>query len=485
VNPEASLFAEANTLLSRRAFLLGSTLPLFMELRPGFAQEACASQAHIVLLADYVIANRSKLPKLQNRQHGTVSAYLKIMYQQLAAEQVAALVEPLANAKVDRARELLLTWRISTNGLEETLTSATPEIREDFLTSGGGFSPLRAATRSGEIAFFFDKLAAMPEEKRGGLEKGAALSVIDVDDESKKALGAEALTRKLYVLAASLAATQDDANAWPVFLAALQDLKRAEALTTMLHWLPALKGKPALPRPAPANAEGQMVRALIHETTIAAARIPERDYLGTYLNQTGDFAGSGRAAAAIIDLTREGAAIDMETAWLVIYESLVESSGNRAEMDKKLQNIPVTGVRFGGDNVREVLDHMLAIEALKTHAANGGASRPPELQGASADFAPQYKTWQDAAAVIAAGGDLAPLKSSGQKLSIAANLLFAAGRHEELAKFLTSTVPNSDSIRLAEMFAEALDRRCNSYLAFPAEAVLMPGTPIFRFEPQA
>jgi hypothetical protein len=456
-----------------------------MGLRPGFAQEACVSQDHIVLLADYVIANRSKLPKLQNRRYGTVSAYLKIKYQQLGSEQIAALVEPLANAKVDRAGELLLTWRISANGLEETLASGASEVQVDVLTLGEGFSSLRAAIRSGEIAFFFDKLAAIQEDKRQGIEKGAALSVIDVDDESKKVLGAEALSRKLYVLAAGLAATQDDRNAWPVFLAALQDLGRAEALTTMLHWLPALKGNPALPRPAPANADGQMVRALIHETTIAAARIPQRDYLATYLNQTGDFAGAGRAAAAIIDLTREGAEIDMETAWLVIYESLVESSGNRAEIDKKLKAIPVTGARFGGDNVREVLDHMLAIEALKAYTAKGGASRPPELQGASADFQPQYKAWQDAAAVIAAGGDLAALRSSGQKLLIAANLLFASGRHEELAKFLTSTVPNSDSIRLAEVFAEALDRHCNGFLAFPAEAVIMPGTPMFSFEPQA
>lgn len=442
-------------------------------------------QDHIVLLADYVIANRSKLPKLQNRRHGAISAYLKIMHQGLAAEQVAALVEPLANAKVDRARELLLTWRISANGLEETFKNPATDAEQDFLVPGGGFSPLRAAIRSGEIAFFFDKLAAMPADSRSRFEPPIAQSVIDVDDESKKTLIAEALARKLYVLAASLAATQDDVNAWPVFLAALQDLERAQSLTTMLYWLPALKGKPALPRPAAADAQAQMGRTLVHETMIAAARIPERDYLLTYLNQTGDFAGAGRAAAAIIDLTREGAAIDMETAWLVIYESLVESSGNRAAMDKTLKNIPVNSVRFGGDNVREVLDHMLAIEALKAHVANGGASRPPDLQGASADFEPQYKAWQDAAAVIAAGGDLAALRSSGQKLSIAANLLFASGRHEELAKFLTSTVPNSDSIRLAELFAEALDRHCNGYLAFPAEAVLMPAAPMFRFEPQA
>jgi hypothetical protein len=448
------------------------------------SQEACAAKDDVVLLADYVIANRSKLPKLQNRRNGATSAYLKIMYQGLAPEQVIALVEPLAGAKVDRARELLVSWRISVSGLEETLASTAPEGEGDVFEAGAGFSPLRAAVRSGEIPFFFDKLAAMPPPGRRALEMAVAQSVIDMDEESKKALGAEALARKLYVLAGSFAAIQDDPDAWRAFLAALNDKREGELLIPFLHWLPALRGKPPLARPPAADAKGEMTRSLIHEGMIAASRVPEREYLMTYLNFTGDLGGAGKAAAAIIDLTRDGAAIDMETAWLVIYESLVESSGDRARMDETLKTIPVARTRFGGDNVREVLDIMLAVEALKQHTANGGASRPPGIEGTSAGFAQQIKLWQDAAAVLASGGDLAGLRSSGQKLSIAANLLFASGRHRDLAKFLTSTVPNSDSIRLAELFAEALDRKCNSYLAFPAEAVLMPGAPMFKFEPQ-
>lgn len=66
-----------------------------------------------------------------------------------------------------------------------------------------------------------------------------------------------------------------------------------------------------------------------------------------------------------------------------------------------------------------------------------------------------------------------------------ANLLTAIGQLDELAKFLTSTVPNADSIRLAEVFAEALDRRCGGHLAFPGEAVTMPGMPLFRFDSQS
>jgi hypothetical protein len=104
------------------------------------------------------------------------------------------------------------------------------------------------------------------------------------------------------------------------------------------------------------------------------------------------------------------------------------------------------------------------------------------VEGASTEFVVQLPAWREAADAVGKGGDLAPFRSSGQKIGVVANLLFATGRYADLTKFLTSTVPNSDSIRLAEIYAEALDRRCSGALAFPAEAVTMPMTPLFRFE---
>jgi hypothetical protein len=124
---------------------------------------------------------------------------------------------------------------------------------------------------------------------------------------------------------------------------------------------------------------------------------------------------------------------------------------------------------------------MLAVEAFKA-AASGNGAAPGMVEGTSKEFVVQLPAWREAAAAIGQGADLAPFRSNGQKLGIVANLLFAIGQHADLAKFLTSTVPNGDSIRLAEIYAEALDRRCNGYLAFPAEAVALPGTPLFRFE---
>jgi hypothetical protein len=223
------------------------------------------------------------------------------------------------------------------------------------------------------------------------------------------------------------------------------------------------------------------MRSMSHQTTIAAAHTPEREFLLAYLNHTADYAGTGAAATMINELTRDGALIDMETAWLVVFEALKEASASKDNVDSALKSIPFAASRFGNTHIRDALDTMLAVEAFKAAASGSGA--PPEMvEGASSEFVVQLPGWKEASEAIGKGGDLAPFRSSGQKLGIVANLLFATGRYADLTKFLTSTVPNNDSIRLAELYAEALDRRCGSMLAFPAEAVTMPGAPLFRFE---
>lgn len=472
---------KAAKLISRRAFLLGSAAPFLLGIMPASAQDSCGAENEIVALADYVLANRSKLPKLPSRRFGTLSAYLKTHYQQLGADQIEGMIGPLVTARADRARELLISWRISTLGLEAMLAAATPEAEKDLLTAGTGLSMLRAGVMSGEIAFLFDKMAARPENSRDSLEIGLAKATVDLDDASALEIATEALSRGLLLVAGGLVAIHSDLAGWRTFLDRLPDTQKADMLLSRLSWLPALRGQPALPRSPAADAQGEMARALLHQAMIAAAHMPEREFLLTYFNQSGDFAGTGAAATMINDLTRDGAAIDMETAWLVVYEALKEASPSRETLEGQLASIALSGTRFGGGNVREALDTMLAVEAFKG-AASGGGAAPEMVEGASKDFVVQLPAWREASEAIGKGTDLAPFRSSGQKLGIVAHLLFAAGRFADLAKFLTSTVPNNDSIRLAEIYAEALDRRCGGHLAFPGEAVTMPGAPLFRFE---
>lgn len=453
-----------------------------MRALPASAQETCGAEGEIVALADYVLANRSKLPKLQSRRNGAISAYLKIHYQGLAHEQVEATVGPLATANVDSAQDLLLTWRISAAGLDATL-SAFPEAAAQLVEPVANASVLRAAVLSGEVPLLFDRIAALPERERGLRQMSIVPALLDLDDESAKAIADEALSRGLLMAAGGLVATHGDRAAWDAFVSRLPSAKDVEAIIPMLYWLPALRGMPALPRAAASDAQGEITRGLFHQATIAAAHTPQRDYLLTYLNQTGDFAGAGAAATMINDLTRDGATIDMETAWLVIYEALKGAAADPKTVGDGLKTIPAKGTRFPGDTVQAVIDSMLAVEAFKS-AASGQGAAPDMVAEASQDFVVQLPAWREAAEAIGQGVDLAAFRSSGLRIAIVANLLFANGRNADLAKFLSGTVPNADSIRLAEAFAEALDRRCAGHLAFPGEAVTMPGQPLFRFAPQ-
>lgn len=469
-------------MISRRAFILGSLSPLVLVALPALAQDACGTETEIVALADYVLANRSKMPKLLSRRNGAVSAYLKIRYQNPAAEQVEALVAPLALANVDGARELLDSWRISAEGLENMLADH-PEAEKALLTPGGSISPLRAAVLTGEVPLLFDKLATMPEGERVRIEVRLAEALLDIEDDSAQAIAQEALSRNLFTAAAGLIATHADVEAWQAFIDGISDKARVETLTRQFSWFPALRGRPAYPRPPASDTQGEIMRVLLHQTAMASARTPQRDYLSTYLNQTGDYAGVGAAATALNDLLRDGATIDMETAWLVVFEALKEASAAKDALDTQLKSIPLSGTRFGGTNVRDALDTMLAIEAFKS-AASGSGTLPDMVEGASKDFVVQLPAWREAADAIGKNGDLAPFRASGQRLAIVANLLFAIGRQADLAKFLTGTVPNADSIRLAEIYAEALDRMCAGNLNFPGQALTMPDAPLFRFDPQ-
>lgn len=468
-------------MISRRALLLGTAAAPLFTILPAAAQESCGAENDILVLADYVLANRSKLPKLQSKRQGALSAYLKIHYQQLSNEQIEGMIGPLVTANVDRARELLISWRISTLGLQAMLSAARPEAENELLTAGLGISMLRAAVMSGEIPLLFDKMAARPESSRFRLEVNLVNAMLDLDDASALEIASEALSRDLLFTAGGIIASHSDLQGWQAFLTKVPDKKRAEWITGYFYWLPALRGRPELPHHPSSDAKIKMMSTLTHQALVAAARTPEREFLMSYLNYSGDYAGTAAASTMINDLTRDGTAIDMETAWLVVYETLKEAAPSQQDLEGHLIRIPFSGTRFGGTNVREALDTMLAVEAFKA-AASGKSVAPEMVDSTSREFVVQLPSWREAAEAIGQGADLAPFRSSGQKLGVVANLLFATGRFADLTKFLTSTVPNGDSIRLAEVYAEALDRRCGGHLAFPAEAVTMPGAPLFRFK---
>jgi hypothetical protein len=216
---------------------------------------------------------------------------------------------------------------------------------------------------------------------------------------------------------------------------------------------------------------------------LAAAAMPEKDFLATYANQTGKM----NEIAAVADTIRT-VAVDkgdepwtMDRAWLTAYLELLTVSADPGAVDKELAAIPFGGLRHYDGSVRDVLDWMIAADALKAYVRKqSDIKAKPDLLSAS--FGADWGAWQTAADVIRADGDTGLLQASPKMQAIATELMFAAGKQHQLASFITAAKPDDITVSLAEDFADRMDRICYGYLNFPGEAIIYPDTPLFRFD---
>lgn len=443
------------------------------------APKACA--AAILTLADTVLAGREKLPRLKARGLGAEAGYLKIRYGALSPEDAATLAHGLRDAGVREAIDLagaVDAWR---GGLA-AVTAEPAEL-------GGMISTLRAVLAHGDGEALLAALAALPPERRTSTLQRIVPAVVDWPDEKKNALAAIARQHDLAFVEAGLAATLRDPDGWADFAAAFRALKTLADLAQAWYWAPALVGNPALPRYPLPEADVAATRRAIHTVSIAAARTPERDFLMTYLNQSGDIPAVEKAATAVLAALDAGRIRPdglLDDAWLTAYRALREASTNPGAMDGTLALIPFYGRHYlnaaGDKSVRAVIDRLIAVEALAPYLAGKASALPAMPAEVSAAFQPAWPLWAEMAGMLKTA-PLTPLAKESDKASVVAELLFAAGDPARLVDFLLAVEPAETQLAMATDFAMRLDRGCDSVMHSPAEALLLAGQPFFRFDP--
>jgi hypothetical protein len=467
-------------LLGACAVIIGINLPA----AAAAAEKACNSESDVIALSDYVLTHREDLPKFRKRQHGTIPAYLKLRYQSLDVAQADAMLKPLVDAKVMRADELALAWAIHGFGVQYALERSgigAPAVLSQYNLMP---SVLRALALSQDRAILFGALASLPQDQRLQSEGAIVYALLDQPDAFKEELAKQAETHDQIKLAAGLAATQKDRDAWARFAKRLNDPGKSKLQMEYWYWVPALVGNPPLPREA-ANDEIRQARDKLNHLWQAGAAMPERDFLMTCVNQTGEVDEALVVATAILaEAARHDAGNpwSMQAAWPMVYRALLDASADEKAVEDILSSIEFGGIQHYKGSIREVLDWMIAVERLKPYV-RGEAEDDAMADGFSNGFEPDLPLWKTIAAAVHGGGDLAQFKSDPKALAIAAELLFAAGKTDVLAGLITTATPTEPLIVLAEDFASRMDRACAAYLTTAVEAVIMPDTPIFKFEP--
>lgn len=439
---------------------------------------ACPAEAAILAFSDTVLADREKLPRLKARGFGAEAGYLKIRYGGLSMDDAATLAHGLRDAGVRDAIDLAGAIDATRGGYDALKVSDPVEFN-------GLISTLRAILQAGDGEKLFTAIAGLPPERRTSLLGSIVPAVVDWPDEEKAKLAASAGRHKLFYVQAGLAASQRDPNAWPVFVAGFADQSMIPDLTRMWNWAPALVGRPALPRIPLPDAGMQAQQKSLHTVTVAAAQEPERDFLMTYVNQTGSIPPAEKAAQAVmadIEAGRIKSGGLLNTAWLTAYRVLRENEADPTVVDGTLESIDVHMRAVGDVSVRDVIDRVIAIDTLTPYLTGKSADLPDMPKDISAKFQGKWPLWTELAASLKSS-PLAPFAKDEVKAPIVAELLFAAGDTARLADFVLTVEPPEMKLALATDFAMRLDRSCASYTHHPAEALMLSGQPIFRFDP--
>ena len=443
---------------------------------------ACPAKATILAFSDAVLAYREKLPRLKARGFGAEAAYLKIRYGALSMDEAAGLAHALRDAGVREAIDLAGAIDATRGGLDGIGLT-------DPVQLNGLISTQRAILLHGDGDKLLAALAALPPERQTPLSGSIIPAIIDWPDEDKARLAASAGRLKLYFLQAGLVASQQDPKAWTAFAKDFPEQAMLDDLTRTWSWAPALEGNPALPRLQVAEPAIQATRKSLHAMSIMAAKEPERDFLMTYVNQTGDIASVEKAAKAVLAEITAGRTRPeglLDPAWLTAYRALRAVAPDPAVADTTLESIPFYTRRVisptGNASIRDAIDRLLAVDTLSPYITGKTADLPDMPADISIKFQKEWPLWVELATSLKTV-PLTPFAKDPAKAPIVAELLFAANDHARLADFALSVEPAETKLAIATDFAMRLDRTCASFLHHPGEAMMLSGQPMFRFDP--
>lgn len=453
---------------------------LSISVAPAMAQEACPARDSIVALSDLILEQRASLPRLQARNFGAEAAYLKIRYGGLSKTETQGLLTGLLGNDIRGLRELAFAWFVATDGVAVTSEGLGPEAMEAATLASP--TTIRALVLADAADVVLDAVARKPEAERISFAHPILAALIDQPDALKQRVGAMAEEKGLIDIAARLYATEREPADWVAFVERLGDAERAADLARRSEMLPVYVGGAPLPGIEHSNAA---VWAKLAEVIAGAIVQPEVEYLNGFVNQTGLVEEAARSAAALLAQHGEGtlpAFGPLDPGWLFTYESLKAETGDAAMVDATLQSMSI-GSRLLRSTTAEVLDWIIAVDALRAYAAGEAADLPQAPEGPGETIGASWEEWTEIARLVREQAAADAFTTDARRMAMAAELMLAAGQHAAIAEMLAAAAPSSTSVGLAADMAKRLDRgACEGFLWHAAESIVLINAPIYKFD---
>lgn len=452
----------------------------------------CPLQPDIVAHADFLLVD----PRIEQRfwrdRMSTDAAYLLIRYGGLDQRTGGRLIEALRQRRVrpERIADLRLAFAPPDHRL-----SLVEDFQEGSSVPPGGASFFRAMVVDAREDWLFADMARRartPGADRtmvDSFQARLARSLADLADRDKRAIALKAADQGLWTLARELMAQRSDPRDWLALIRRDPDGPRdREALTRWFAPLwrghasfrPRAFAADVLPPELQAIADdldrrrGPEALALdvLHELY---GRAPVTQPLLTVFNQTGNIRIGAEIGAALLGALRSGDLHPARHADRIrarILGGLVEILG-KAEAERQLTSFPAADLLPTHEPALAALEQAVAREALAPFVTGRDRDPPrrPDVLSQTFDWA----GWLHVARAIRRGNEV-----HDAYRGIKADLLHAAGRHQDAVDLLRTVTPVDEARRRSHRMMLSLEGQCAGLLA---DALLL-GEPVYRFDPR-
>ncbi|MDB5554245.1 MAG: hypothetical protein JWL86_4229 [Rhizobium sp.] len=442
----------------------------------------CAHAREITDLAGLVLDDLKVANPTISKRFGADAAYLALHYGNLAEPDVDRVLQSLLAHDVAAGRNFVEAYYISRYGYE----AAMAKLRATGQPAEGGlldFTLIRQLAKAGR----FDVVArAKDSPPDSNVPLGYALAVIDFPDAEKRSFAQAAEAAGLYAVAGGIYASMGDRSDWPGYIK--RNFKKPgfpRLRNTFLVFSAYHPELPPLPDPR-AGRNSLMIRKYARTTIAAGFRLPQTSLPFLYGGKIRfEPIFPAKSSEVLVGLVEQGAlkpSDNMDKSWLIAFRDIAVRSGDAHATMKKMERIGFYGRRHLTTNAGDILNWMLAVEAITPWLGNPDGEFPAVPEDAGDSLRVNWPTWRSVAVLIKAADapDLSALR--GNEAAMAAELLFAKRDYRQLANLITSLPSPQPGLRLAADFAARLDRLCDSRLYFPGEGVLEPAALYYDFD---
>lgn len=446
---------------------------------------ACIHKDAITSLADSLLADLTSADPDVASYSATDALYLKMHYGRMSDAEIEAMFARLPDVGIYGIKDFIFAHLISRYGYEAASRRFGNENLRYFDSHVYNLTLMRELATSGRYDLVIENLKRVDWPKDRRYRYPSALPMIELPVDERRAFAEQAERAGQTLLAGGLYASLPTHEAWPGFLKRNVEKDgfkdRRENYIAFSAYNP---DSPLLPDPRN-NSNRHMYVKFFQTVSAAMWREPEASLLGAFEGRYkfeilySKRAGQVTLAAKPDELRPDG---PMDKGWLFTFRALAKTSGNPEIIVQKMQSVSIPTRHYVQGSAGDILDTMLASEAIGPWMRGESKDFPTIPALASSKLKAAWPEWKATAEALQVGSDPGNLDRNFTRRGMAADLLYATGDDKRLLALIAAETNPGFRQRLTVDFMARYDRLCDSSLYFPGAAIFMRRATIHRFD---